>query len=312
MAFLDNSGDIILDAVLTDTGRLRLARGDGSFKITQFAFGDDEINYGLYDKAHPSGSAYYDLEILQTPVFEAFTNNASSMKSFLLSNPNSQLLYLPSLVLTQATVNPNSTNLVNGTFYILADQNTVTNTISTGSLSYYLNGVKPVDSKDIIVDQGINTIQLPTTKTVSGVESTLAETSFIIEINNNFITLCDSSGVNLSTGTNSALSYVDDDGMATYLVTIDNTNVITELSPAISSSDPVELTSLVGPRDKRITISFEVKSDLQASTYLFTTYGGTETISGIGNCYYIDTFATIRGQTTGTSITIPLRIVKKQ
>ena len=36
MAFLDNSGDIILDAVLTDTGRFRLARGDGSFKIVKF------------------------------------------------------------------------------------------------------------------------------------------------------------------------------------------------------------------------------------------------------------------------------------
>ena len=36
MAFLDNSGDIILDAVFTDTGRFRLARGDGSFKITTF------------------------------------------------------------------------------------------------------------------------------------------------------------------------------------------------------------------------------------------------------------------------------------
>ena len=44
MAFLDNSGDIILDAVLTDTGRFRLAKGDGSFKITRFDLGDDEIN----------------------------------------------------------------------------------------------------------------------------------------------------------------------------------------------------------------------------------------------------------------------------
>ena len=43
MAFLDNSGDIILDAVLTDTGRLRLAQGDGSFKIAKFAIADDEI-----------------------------------------------------------------------------------------------------------------------------------------------------------------------------------------------------------------------------------------------------------------------------
>ena len=52
MAFLDNSGDIILDAVLTDIGRRRMANGD--FSITKFALGDDEINYGLYDKNHPS------------------------------------------------------------------------------------------------------------------------------------------------------------------------------------------------------------------------------------------------------------------
>ena len=85
MAFLDNSGDIILDAVLTDTGRLRLAQGDGSFKVTRFALGDDEINYGLYNKDHASGSAYYDLEVLQTPILEAFTNNAASLKTRLMS-----------------------------------------------------------------------------------------------------------------------------------------------------------------------------------------------------------------------------------
>ena len=35
MAFLDNSGDIILDAVPTDIGRRRMAAGN--FKITKFA-----------------------------------------------------------------------------------------------------------------------------------------------------------------------------------------------------------------------------------------------------------------------------------
>ena len=95
MAFLDNSGDIVLDAVLTDTGRMRLARGDGSFKITKFAVGDDEIDYALYDKNNAGGPAYYDLEILQTPVLEAFTNNTSLMKSKLISIPRTNLLYLP-------------------------------------------------------------------------------------------------------------------------------------------------------------------------------------------------------------------------
>ena len=72
MSYLDNSGDIILDAVLTDAGRKRLAEGDGSFRITKYAFGDDEIDYSNYNAAHASGSAYYDLEILQSPVLEAY------------------------------------------------------------------------------------------------------------------------------------------------------------------------------------------------------------------------------------------------
>ena len=80
MAFLDNSGDIILDAVLTDLGRERMAAGNGSFRIVKFGLGDDEINYGTYDLSHPSGSAYYDLEIMQTPIFEATTAINSNIK----------------------------------------------------------------------------------------------------------------------------------------------------------------------------------------------------------------------------------------
>ena len=63
MAFLDNSGDIILDAVLTDLGREKMAAG--GFKVKYFALGDDEVDYTLYNKNHSSGSAYYDLEILE-------------------------------------------------------------------------------------------------------------------------------------------------------------------------------------------------------------------------------------------------------
>ena len=97
MAFQNNSGDIILDVVLTDEGRRRLALGDGSFQISQFAMGDDEINYALFDTG--STTALQDLSILQTPILEAFTNNTSLMKSKLLSLPDPNLLYLPILKL---------------------------------------------------------------------------------------------------------------------------------------------------------------------------------------------------------------------
>ena len=95
MAFLDNSGDIILDAVLTDVGRRRMA--NGNFKISKFALGDDEINYSQYDLDHPSGSSYSDLQILQTPIFEAVTAQNSAINYGLLSITRNDILYMPSI-----------------------------------------------------------------------------------------------------------------------------------------------------------------------------------------------------------------------
>ena len=112
---------------------MRLARGDGSFKIVKFALSDDEINYELYrnsnhaNGAHPSGSAYYDLDILQTPVLEAFTNNTSLMKSKLVSIPRTNLLYLPILKLneTRGDLARNTTAAqANGFFVIAVDSDT--------------------------------------------------------------------------------------------------------------------------------------------------------------------------------------------
>jgi hypothetical protein len=99
MSFLDNSGDIILDAVITDAGRKRMA--EGKFSITKYAFGDEEINYALFNDAHPSGSAFYDLQIMQTPIFEAFTNNTSTMSSKLMTLYDNNYLYLPVLRLNE-------------------------------------------------------------------------------------------------------------------------------------------------------------------------------------------------------------------
>ena len=87
MAFLDNSGDIILDAVLTDHGRKLLAQGDGSFEITQFALSDDEIDYTLYNPSHPSGSQFYGQAIENMPLLEAFPDETKSLKYKLATLP---------------------------------------------------------------------------------------------------------------------------------------------------------------------------------------------------------------------------------
>ena len=114
MAFLNNSGDIILDAVLTDLGRKRLSQGDGSFQITQFALGDDEIDYSQYNTA--TGSAYTDLDILQTPVLEAITDNMASMKSKLVTYSRTDLLYLPIMAINLDGEQPSYNTSSIGTF----------------------------------------------------------------------------------------------------------------------------------------------------------------------------------------------------
>ena len=86
MGYLNNS-IITVDAILTKKGRELLARGDGSFKITQFALSDDEIDYTLYNPTHPSGSALYGEALENMPLLEAFPDETQIMKYKLTTLP---------------------------------------------------------------------------------------------------------------------------------------------------------------------------------------------------------------------------------
>lgn len=86
MGYLDNS-IITVDAILTKKGRELLARGDGSFNITQFALADDEIDYTLYNPQHPSGSSFYGEAIENMPILEAFVDETQVMKYKLTTLP---------------------------------------------------------------------------------------------------------------------------------------------------------------------------------------------------------------------------------
>ena len=86
MGYLNNSV-ITVDAILTTKGRELLAKNDGSFRITQFALADDEIDYTLYNPSHPSGSAYYGEAIDGMPLLEAFPEANQIMKYKLATLP---------------------------------------------------------------------------------------------------------------------------------------------------------------------------------------------------------------------------------
>ncbi|MHB8407926.1 MAG: hypothetical protein ACYDHY_07570 [Acidiferrobacterales bacterium] len=102
MGFQDNSGQIFIDAVLTDEGRERLARNDGSFAIVRFRLADDEIDYRFWNEL--TGSDSKDLLILDTPVFEALTNENVALRFPLVTIRNSRLQFLPEMVANPKTV----------------------------------------------------------------------------------------------------------------------------------------------------------------------------------------------------------------
>jgi hypothetical protein len=364
MAFLDNSGDIILDAVLTDTGRHRMARGD--FRITKFALGDDEIDYSLYNKNHPSGSAYYDLEILKTPVLESFTNNTSMMKSKLVTIGRTDFLYMPILKLSDGG-NPlkftddgqnqnelplfihSTLNAVFRSYLITVGTDTdavVDITANGGQGALAGNGIilgynnAPSDPADpqfninpnrIVVETGIDSLDIPPSNGLSG---DLADNGFIIEMDSRLGSLVSppdpatSPGVNVPVTLNP--SYIDDDGIASYVVTANtliegpkDTNSVIRINNRAQSNHRIR-----GPRGSMLVFSVLPHNNLRDSDYFFDRLGGTFTGNSTGTnntplstsnngfvassvIKFIDTFVRVTGMTTGYTIDIPIRYVKK-
>ncbi len=86
MGYLDNTS-VTVDAILTKRGRELLARGDGSFNITQFALADDEIDYTLYNESHPNGTQYAGEAIENMPLIEAIPDENNIMVHKLVTLP---------------------------------------------------------------------------------------------------------------------------------------------------------------------------------------------------------------------------------
>jgi len=301
MGFLDNSGDIILDAVLTDHGRKLLAKGDGSFQITKFALADDEINYTLYNNSHSSGSAYYDIQILQTPVLEAFTDNAGSVKSKLISYSSMNLLYLPVVKINQQAT---TTKMhASGSFMIAVDAETEGTTNNSNNNAVGYNGTDPVTGvifgesltgdNHIRLDQGIDSTEISPKQTL---DPDLSEVAYIIQIDNRLGKIASKDGDLVPE------DYIDDDNIAYYTVDVGLVTQITDDSNA-------QTQTISGPRGSRLEFKIASSIDLNTSTYLFTQLGGTSTLEG-QSVRHIDSIVRVTGMKTGYSVDIPVRFVK--
>ena len=308
MAFQNNSGDIILDVVLTDEGRRRLAQGNNSFSIVKFALGDDEINYELFDKTE--STALQDLSILQTPILEAFTNNGSSMKSKLLSLSNQNLLYLPVLKLN--TVPGQARQTADSNYVVCVDKRTFDDSElgTTDAIGYSSNGVRDgfmygLDTDNlggyIRVDAGINSTD------VTEIDESLIETQFMVEID-------DRLGQIISKDGKSFPGFVsrDDDYIATYIFTKQPGDAFVRTPSQENPND--SSTPIDGPIASTLEFKIRSSQDLRVSNFLFDRIGGETTYTNAGgsntDTKFIDSIVRVTGMTTGYAVDIPVRFAK--
>lgn len=324
MGFLDNSGDIILDAVLTDVGRKKLANGD--FRIAKFAVGDDEIDYRLFDAQHASGSAYYDLEILQSPVLEAGTKNVSSINYGLTTYSRNDILYLPVLKINEK---PSLTTALTrkDNLFLLAYDGPTQNDFSTAAIPY-LNTTKSERQRTIHLETGLDSDgTLPRTVTTKNsylLNTNLIDESFNVFYDTRFIK--EVYGVSASDKNSNIAMTTDRTSTPTYtnpnLVLSSAETATLEFLPSYKAklvysikNDiynnydlDLNLSSINGPRGSLVYLNFDNNDG-----FSFALNGKTgQTLYGLSGTFsYVDTIVYVVGTNTGVNIQLPIRIIKK-
>ena len=177
MGYLNNTS-VILDAILTKKGRQLLAQNDGSFRITQFALSDDEIDYTLYNPSHPSGSAYYGEAIEAMPVIEAFPDDQQIMKYKLITLPRGTAK-LPVLDIGYDTI-----RIRQGASLSITPQTlNYLGATSTFEQSGYVATIGDVRLTSAFVGTGINTPEATTLNTTTTVGTNVSKTVIGATIN---------------------------------------------------------------------------------------------------------------------------------
>jgi hypothetical protein len=303
MAFLHNNWDdqLTIDAVLTDTGRMRMAKADGSFKIVKFAFGDEEINYTLYDR---DSGGVPDTNILLSPVFEPVVNNAYTMKYRLLTlsvrSNGEHYLYLPVIRRNKlAGVNNNAeTNILT----VLVDK-TTQDTGEIKDTGEFINGYRLAENRtSIVIDQGIET-GYEMEWFSERLEAELVENQYIIEIDNRVGYLADPNAHR------AIPSFIDDDNVASYYLSPFSNTPYFATGPRVAATDPTEI--FLGPKGDRLKFLVGPSTDLMTSNYLFVQLGNKTGTLGGKKIRYVDTVIRITGVTTGQRVDLPIRFVKR-
>ena len=218
MGYLNNQV-VTVDAILTNKGRELLAKNDGSFRITQFALSDDEIDYTLYNPTHPSGSSFYGEAIQNMPLLEAFPIETQIMKYKLATLPRGTAK-LPVLDLGYSAI-----SLVQGASLSITPQ---TLNYLGNAQAYETSGYSATIS-DVRLMSAFNGVGINTTAALSANSTTTLGTNVSTTVTGTQINLR-ATTVNTLFGTNTQLSAtltvvgLDSGARLTIPVTINITN----------------------------------------------------------------------------------------
>ena len=307
MGFLTNQTTVV-DAILTDEGRRRLA--EGTFEIAKFALSDDEI---VYSKAQQTN---YPSKFNETPIFEAISENTRAIKYKLLSMDGSYThLTSTKLVTEKGPQNgtPQATGNNAGYYVIIATEATYDDHYQSGAVAVP-DGFLPGYSKKLIsksennyikIDHGINDDgqDNATYPYDQALPAELSETQFMVKLDYRLGRIITVDGLEVRP------NYVDDDFIATYIITNNSYPEFFETLIAEYSASPVK-----GSRGLRLKLPVAAATNINtASTAIWTDLGRSISnffTNGTPTARVIDATLDIQGMTTSVNITVPLRFVK--
>jgi hypothetical protein len=307
MSFL-SSATTVVDAILTDEGRKRLAAGN--FDVQKFSLHDDEI---VYDKAQ---MASFAAKFAATPIFESITENTRALKYNLLTIGLETTHLVSTLIVTQPSQGGQAQATGDNTNYYVAlsrqnayDNNYSTVTLPTGFIKAYEKSLISENSNSwIYIDHGSNDDdQKGPYKYNENLPPDLSETEVLIKMDRRIgrIVRPNSGGIDL------APISIDDDFIATYLVTASPGSDTSEFFESIQQD--ADASPIAGARGLRLRIPVYASPDINvSSTNIWTSLGRTITsfFNGSDNAYAIDTIMTVEGLTTSLNVTVPMRFVK--
>ena len=327
MAFLDNSGDIILDAVLTDKGVDAMA--NGNFKITKFALGDDEINYALYDKNNTGGPAYYDLEILQTPVLEAFASQIGAINYGLVTLPTN-VLYVPSLKVNDKSLNLDNKTAKNGVFYVADNTNdsgttTIASILEAANIGY-IDGQAVANAGYVMFEAGIESSDVvDTAANVNSyiIQQGLADNTFEVSFDTRIFgsvmgASSDSKLANDGTANtlDAKIGLANSTRTSTSPMKHYGTGRVGALTNQIyyksgGNNTKTTYSAIEGPTAKAGVVSPNIRAGLATADY---TKHGTRNATPDGittSISYIDTTVYVRGLTSGATMQLTMRVARR-